>query len=61
MNFNKQIIIEFMPKYKEMYYNKHNEQPTSWFSYLRWLGSFTPAGNFDNECIELVKKLLGTI
>lgn len=58
MEFNKKIIIKYADQYKKLYKEQHGENPTSWFSYFRWLGSFTNAGNFNDECVELGKKVL---
>lgn len=58
--FNNKIINEHIEQYKELYRKQYGENPTSWFSYLQWLSSFTTAGEFDNDSVELVKKLLGS-
>jgi hypothetical protein len=59
MSFNKEMILKYIDTYKENYEKQHGELPTSWFSYFRWLGSFTPANSFNNEETELAKQLLG--
>lgn len=58
LNFNKTMIKQYVGKYIEKYFDKHGERPKDWFSFLRWLASFTPAGSFDNSDIEYAKMAL---
>jgi hypothetical protein len=58
VTLNEKMIRKYIVEYKEGYFKKHNEQPKSWFSFLKWLASFTMAGSFNNAEIKLVKSLL---
>jgi hypothetical protein len=58
MTHNSESIMKHIDQYKEMYFKQFNEYPTSWFSYLKWLGSWTFSGNFTAEEIEIAKKVI---
>ena len=58
MEFNKKMITSHIAQYKQIYIDKFGVKPTSAFTYLKWLGNSTNAGNFDVECMDLAKKLL---
>jgi hypothetical protein len=58
LNFSKRTIKEYATKYIESYTEKFGERPESWFTFLRWLASFTPAGNFDDSDIQYAKAAL---
>lgn len=59
MNFNQQMIIKYVCKYKVEYLEQFGQIPTSWFTYFRWIASFTPAGSFNEEDVRLGKLLFG--
>lgn len=55
---NQNMIINHVERYKKLYNEQFGENPTSWFSFLRWVSSFTFAGNFNSEDIKLAERLL---
>lgn len=51
MNVNIAMIDKYVDKYKTLYLEQFGTVPTSWFSFLRWIASFTSAGSFTQyEC-----------
>lgn len=59
MTFNQTVITKYVDTYKELYLNQHGHNPKSWFSFFRWLGSFSSAGAFGESDIVLASRLLG--
>jgi len=56
--FNEKMIRKYIDTYKRIYKEANGVKPKSWFSYLSWLSSFSPCGNFEDKDIELVKSLM---
>lgn len=58
MSSNAKLIINHVEQYKELYYNKFNDYPTSWYSYLKWLATSTTSSNYTPEDVEIAKMVL---
>jgi len=46
MSKNQEMIKKYFPIYKELYFNKFNIYPTSWFTFQRWLADSNIAHTF---------------
>lgn len=58
MTFNQQMITKYASQYVESFTSKFGTHPQSWFSFFRWLSSFTSANSFDDNDVKLAIKLL---
>lgn len=59
MTFNQTIIQKHAEQYKKLFKEQHGVNPTSWFSYFKWLSTFTTAGSFTHKDSIYAMELLG--
>ena len=59
MTFNEELIREHLELYKKKFKGQLNLGHGEWFSYLKWLSSWTAASNFTVPQCKLVAELLG--
>jgi len=55
---NQQLITDHIDQYKALYTKQHGVNPTSWWSFTKWLADSTGAHTFTPEDVELAKSLL---
>jgi hypothetical protein len=60
MSLNEKMIRKYISEYQLKYMEKFNEKPRFWFTYLKWLSGFTPAGSFNHREMDLAEGLLKT-
>ena len=59
MTVNQEAIQRHAPRYIQHFTAKFGHPPTSWFTYFRWLAANNSVGSFNDDDVQLAKKVLG--